>query len=336
MQVYAIEPQNYELFKFYIRCNKEPPNLRNVSIETIQKLIDDVENLKKDIEDSFQKCYTYIKDTKNRQYNQKNRNPNFLKTDIESAPPKKTCRPQNTFPLIPSLNENGVWVKSEPFFQKLPSDDVLHKLFSPLDQIAKLEQEEMEYRNDPKSKNNPHWSERMKRFVRNKMQPLPLPQSESESILECWNGINLPFQIESAQKQQSNPFHCLLNAFVEIGDPNISELTQSDKKEVPLITFSLLPQVESESYLALSFDQRLQLELQSLGLDRPDETTLPFQSEIDSYFKENKEILPQLTKFQQMFLSNVGQYREDQQQRFDKYDKSRKKLNTMEMPTQTS
>ncbi|OHT05301.1 hypothetical protein TRFO_26998 [Tritrichomonas foetus] len=220
------------------------------------------------------------------------------------------------------VNKNSVWYRAEPFFQPLPLDDEINKMFASIN-TARRRKEAI---HEPVE----HWTIRMNKFVRSKMQALPKPPpTDDHGESDFWKKIQLPFQIESMQKRNFSSFHNLLNMFVELDGP----LEKKERELKPLTYHALIPQVKSETYLALNFEQRLLLEIESLGLIPNEQdgnmkkSQSPFDSEIQAKINENdNEILPVLIELQNELVSNIDTYRKEQRIRMEKYEESQEKL----------
>jgi hypothetical protein len=115
---------------------------------------------------------------------------------------------------------------------------------------------------------------------------------------EYWTKTRPWFAIEGPQKSNSSIIGHLLNALVEVGPLPADH----DRKKLFLRAHPLLPRVARDDYLRLGFGVRLELELESLGLNEPGEgvgvrTTAPLQQEIDALRRRvDEEIMPAIRR----------------------------------------
>jgi hypothetical protein len=188
-----------------------------------------------------------------------------------------------------SPNPNNVWTRVEPFFEPLPSDAELEVLFA-----------QQELPPDVKLDKIEHWSARFRGPItrangRAVLPPGPPPPPHA--LAEYWAKTRTWFAIEPVQKSNSSVISHLLNALVEV-DP----LPPNEQKTLFLRTHPLLPNLPSDGYLRLSFEVRLDLELESLGLNAPSiapgaHTTAPLQQEIDALRRKvDDEIMPAIRR----------------------------------------
>lgn len=234
-------------------------------------------------------------------------------------------------------HKNSVWNKADPFFQDLPDNKEFEKMFSIIDAYA--ENRKNQIREIQSNEKVQHWNERMNQYVRSKMHRVPPPPPDANDISDYWKNNQISFQIEEMQKRSFSCFHYLINSFVEIdsfsqkktnsplSSPNPNEEIDTkeseeikDKKEPnPIASFSLLPQIVSETYMALSFDQRLSLEIESLELKPKNglnfKRTSPIEEEINSKMKECNDVISTLSQMRDDIMSNIDDYRRQQQER---------------------
>lgn len=264
---------------------------------------------------------------------------------------KSTGNEKPSRPVTDKVNKSSVWYKAEPFFQKLPSKEEYRKLFSIIDDIVeKRKAREKDIQNDA---NPVHWSVRMNEYVRpgKKMLKVPAPPPDANDISDFWKNAQIPFQVEAVQKRSFSCFHYLINSFIEldnipaqnsnspISSPSQNnelktkendDPTQKHREPVPITCFALLPQIESETYMALSFDQRLSLELESLGLNLPSGSVIkrlsPIEREIKTKKTENNEIISTLIEMRDSIMDNIDEFQLEQQKRDEMIEKSRAEL----------
>lgn len=210
-------------------------------------------------------------------------------------------------------NSNNVWIRTEPFFMPLPSNQDIDKIFNC--RKVPIIKESIDDAN--------HWSLRMAppscRANGKAMMP-PGPPSSSNDIAEFWKKNKAFFQIEKIQKLNCSPLHCLLNAFVELGPEDFEEakrINKEKKKENEYVRIhSLLPHIDNDGYLEYSFETRLNLELESLELNQPQKSSIddkPFQKEIvESRNDISNRIIPKLNEYHDHIMSHIDEYRKTQ------------------------
>jgi hypothetical protein len=161
-----------------------------------------------------------------------------------------------------------------------------------------------------------------------KLRQPPGPAPSLSDIGGFWKVTTMRFPIEQIQRQNFSTLHALLNSFVEVEDV---EKGKRGERGLFLQGHALLPQVPCDPYLALGFDARLQLELASLQLDKPEAESapagLPFQSEIKEDLKVlNDELLPDLQELQKFITEKIGSFREAETERTRKARESERML----------
>ena len=153
-------------------------------------------------------------------------------------------------------NKMDIWYRSAPLFGPLPDRRVIEQIF----QIAMPV-----HRDPPRAKE--HWSFELERYVLNTPEkPLkhpPQPIARNTDISKFWIDHSVPFQIETAQKYNRSTLHGLLSALVRTDLPmDAPKDPQKNHKHI------LAPHIPYHSYFSLNFDERLELELKSLELDK--------------------------------------------------------------------
>ena len=348
---FQIDPSNWDIFKVFVSGpkSKNSTDSKNIelSIDELKKIKENTEKLKLEI-DSKLNFFKSRKPEKDKHQNTMNSSRNLLALpthtlqkgerhkesfmkenyvkeshtkDKKSTQKTQRNENRNKFTLL-QVNKKSVWYTSEPFFQPLPTNDEVAKMFRPLDNMK----EWVEIKGPVQ-----HWTVKMNEFRQfPKMKTLPdLPEAENEED-EYWKEVTLPFQLEDMQKRKNSIFHKLLSSFVKLDGP-IKRDENRESKQMPLITHSLLPYALSDSYLSYTFDQRLDLEILSLGLNLPDNSNSQhgslFDEEIEEIIKENKtNLAPVLIELRDQIINNIDKYREQQEKRNEFYKASRKKL----------
>jgi hypothetical protein len=188
-----------------------------------------------------------------------------------------------------SPNPNNVWTRVEPFFEPLPSDSELALLFAQQELPPDVKVDKLE-----------HWSGRFKAPItraNGRAVFPPGPPPPPDALAEYWTKTRTWFAIEPVQKSNSSVIIHLLNALVE-DEPLPSE----EQKTRFLRTHPLLPKLAADGYLRLGFEVRLDLELESLGLNEPmvsagGQKTAPLQQEIDALRRRvEDEIMPAIMR----------------------------------------
>jgi hypothetical protein len=217
----------------------------------------------------------------------------------------------------------NVWHRCEDFFQHLPSQEQIEEMFAVIHRVP--------HPLNPKDLRPEHWSIGMADVARRSSDKLRLPPGPAPSLSDIggfWKATTTRFPIELMQRQNFSALHALLNSLVEIED--VEKGKRSDRG-LFLQGHSLLPEIQCDPYLALSFDTRLQLELASLQLDKPEvesaPAAVPFQSEIKEDLKVlNDELLPDLQELQKFITEKIGSFREAETERTKKARESERML----------
>ena len=81
----------------------------------------------------------------------------------------------------------------------------------------------------------------------------------------------------------------------------------------------LLPQLDFDDYMSYPFEERLELELKSAGLERPKEgmntVNNAFAKEIEEYKKDIRKLQPQIDELHDEIIQNLPKYRLDENRR---------------------
>lgn len=222
--------------------------------------------------------------------------------------------------VIPADKHNSldVWLRAQCFFQPLPTVSEFLNMCE-IRPIAKL----------PPPAPSEHWSFEINEIVRNsqrenkktKVLPAPGPSPAKTDISEYWKDPKhqITFPIEDIQKQNSSIMHHLLSAFVE-ADPMPRNEIDDDLDSLP--THVLLPQIEFDDYLSHSFEERLQLELQGAGLEKPIDTGLIqtddiFIQEIQHLISDREKLVPKIEEAKKEVLDSIPSYHHDERRRME-------------------
>ena len=249
--------------------------------------------------------------------------------DKEKAPEKPKNQAHVDIPKIVMEKNEQIWENTDIFFKGLPPISQLKELLTqasttpfgfPIDNSKLLSFNPTE-----------HWSVRLNKFAKeNKLKELTSINQNEEKLKKFWKTNKLPFQIENMQKKHDSPLQRLINALVE--SPPIQRA--DDGVEIPKRAkkHMLAPRIPYEPYLSLDFDQKLELELKSLGLGDPNKEQnaatgdSSFVTEIELYTDQLNHIIPQIQKYRDTILSQINdivekdkRMRESKQNLFHKY-----------------
>lgn len=207
------------------------------------------------------------------------------------------------------------WSKAESLFGRFPSNSEIDNAFSKVGEVDAL-RERLNSRSEPTA----HWSVRFKSYMRNRPKMLKLPHQQNPYCdrEEFWSKSSHRFQIEECQKRKLSTLHHLLNSFVIVSADDVVEKPK-ETNNFALFPYPLIVEArQSSSYISLTFEERLEFELQSLGLSKRDEGKKvgPFDGEMK--YRMNQiitEIVPKLTMFQKEIKDNADKFRSDIQKR---------------------
>lgn len=231
-----------------------------------------------------------------------------------------------------STNSNNIWIRAEPFFAKLPSNSEFEKIFL-FDSIPAIKEIPSDV---------PHWSTKLQSIncrANGKAVLPPGPPSSSDDMAEYWIHNRPYIQVEKMQKSNSSPLHCLLNAFVDLSPHDIEEIqskkNQQSEQKVYAPLHSLLPHIDNEGYLQYDFDARLNLELESLGLNAVQgipKKENPFKAEVKALIDKVENVnKPTIQRYHDDILPKLEEYRKDQQKRNDEIGLSEQNITEYNM-----
>ncbi|OHT11603.1 hypothetical protein TRFO_18859 [Tritrichomonas foetus] len=218
-------------------------------------------------------------------------------------------------------NPLDIWVRSAPLFRPLPTEKDIDEICRAID-TEKLV---------GTTQSRQHWSDHLRDVVRNSqresrksknqiLQPPGKPPSPNE-VSEYWRKRVPPFPIEDIQKNNRSTFHYLLSAFVEakpLPKANDDDIDSPENNDF-LLTHVLLPRIGCDDYLSHPFEERLELELQSAGLEKPTEgqecCNDVFSQEIEQYKEEINSLQPQIDLIHDEILSKLPEFVKDEERR---------------------
>lgn len=222
--------------------------------------------------------------------------------------------------VLTSGNALDIWIRSSPLFQRLPTNQDMDEICQAIDTDSTI------FSNQSKQ----HWSDGLCEIVKNSqkeskksknnqiLMPPGKPPAPND-ISEYWAKRTPPFQIEDIQKQNKSIMHCLLSAFVEAKPLPKSQESDDLSNSDFLPIHVLLPQLDFDDYMSYPFEERLELELKSAGLERPKEgmntVNNAFAKEIEEYKKDIRKLQPQIDELHDEIIQNLPKYRLDENRR---------------------
>ena len=252
----------------------------------------------------------------------------------EKDKPKQVHRAPLEIPKIVMIKNEDIWENTEIFFKGIPPVSQLKELLQdasttpfgfPIDS-AKL------FSVHPSE----HWTVRLNKFAKeNKLKELPSINQNEDKLKKFWRNNKLSFQIEEMQKKLDSPLQRLINALVE--SPPIQRIHDDEEPNLPKRArkHMLAPKIPYDPYLSLDFDQKLDLELKSVGLLNPnkDQTNASgdsaFITEIETYTDQLNKIVPKIQYYKDKILSQINEIsekdkrmRESRENLFKKYVKA--------------
>ncbi|KAH0785798.1 hypothetical protein GPJ56_010198 [Histomonas meleagridis] len=331
--VSSLQPEHFDPSSLMIDSNAILINCKRLTVssdfkpEMLKKYKEELLNVQSMLINYSRQYEEGIQQTRNlicnfsRQLKSKNSTINISKPlNIKKSGESKTpsANQTRTIDKPPSQNEKqpvsqlDVWLQLEPLFKKLPSRQELTTICHP------------NYNFDVLPKRQ-HWRdclepyvERTRRETKKKIYSPPPPPPPPTEKLDYWKTNAPPFQMEEAQKQISSTMHYLLSAFVEAKPIKTEKNANNDRQGPPI--HMLPPELPFDDYLSHSFDERLEFELQAVGLQKPDNDegeTLPFANDITEYQKEiekNQKIIDEIEK---NILDNLDKYKEQEENRIE-------------------
>ena len=125
---------------------------------------------------------------------------------------------------------------------------------------------------------------------------------------------------QNMQKRNSHTIHHLLAAIVETDPSQMPQrpITEPRKPYLPINV--LAPQLEHERYLCLDFDERLNIELKSVGLDQSQSTKMndedTFTEEIIKYKHQLLDLIPEFEKSSKMLIEKMPAFKQIEEQHY--------------------
>ena len=227
-----------------------------------------------------------------------------------------------------SGNPLDIWFMSAPLFKPVPTEEELNEICRMVLMDKPVEA--------PRVKT--HWSERMRQIViesqrgtNKKLQFPPGPPPAADDVAEYWKKRAAPFPIEDIQRHNNSVMHCLLNAFVDAKP--LPKSSDGDSRDF-LPTHVLLPRIEFDEYLSRSFEERLELELKSAGLEKPASDTGGgdsglFAQEIEQFKEELDKLRPEIERMRMEIVARLPEMREMEERRAEqlrKYEEIKRQI----------
>lgn len=160
--------------------------------------------------------------------------------------------------------------------------------------------------------------EKLKRdaCVKKKRTPLaaipgpPPPPDEQNSF---WMENAAPFPMEQQQQQNANLIHYVLSAFVESSRANRAKLSgAAEQSSDPLFFHPLPPALPFNEYMSCPFDERLEMELQAVGLQKPEDeqnnNNLPLAGDISMLEKSIEKNQEKVDRIRDEFLPKLESF----------------------------
>ena len=150
----------------------------------------------------------------------------------------------------------------------------------------------------------------------------PGPPPSPNDLSDYWINNSPLFPIESSHRQNCVSIHFLLSSFIELD----SNLLKNDfkKKSLFLPLNVLAPKLLNDKYLCFSFEDRLNFELESIGLNKSFTTISQkddtFSNEIEKLKHQIDEIEPKLEETRKKLLLDLPIYRKDEDRRINEQE----------------
>lgn len=161
-------------------------------------------------------------------------------------------------------------------------------------------------------------------------------RKETGDVSDYWKWRVAPFQVETVQRKDENLVNGLLNALVATTPTPAVEREGGDAKSGAPV-HALLPLLDFDEYLCHPFEERLEYELSSAGLEKPNDEVKweggIYHEEISMFRDELKSIEPMIEKQRVDILADLPRLRGIEQKRAEserQYLACRKRLKMKE------
>jgi len=207
-----------------------------------------------------------------------------------------------------SSNPPDMWTYIAQYFKEIPSDEKIESLFEYRSPVHRFSINE-----------NENWiskiqaiAQKAQRSSKRALSVKYLPNSSvsNHEIAQAWKERVL--MIEKTQKQNFSIIHCLLNSFV---DAIIVEYPkQPQNNYLPIHSF--VRTIESHPYLSYDFSDRLQFELESIGLTQKNMSGETHKKKFVELMKKTekrlkKDVEPVLLEIREKILRNMAMVRNE-------------------------
>lgn len=274
--------------------------------------------------------------------------PRYERSNLNNSHSERSVRGNQKNELQITGNPLDIWVRSAPLFQSLPTEDDIDKICTKIaiDNNNSFAVDRSFRKQNQNAAQSYHWSERFNEIVLasqkdskksnsgRQLMYLPQPPPSPSDISEYWNNRTPTFPISELQKENRSVVHCLLSAFVEADpdDPsqnndivasnsenNSDDEDFNDNNDNILSMHAPVPQIVYDEYLCLPFEERLEIELQFAGLEKPSHSmengSNVFTQDIEQFNKEMANLQPQIENFKNDIIQNLPSYKLDEERR---------------------
>ena len=254
----------------------------------------------------------------------KNRNANQNQTPQNPRGSERSVRSNDRVAQQSSGNPLDIWCRSEPMFAPLPSTEDITAVFRSVIESG-LKNSRMKITAPPPGSTQ-HWSitlmEKMQKMAKEnkrvpKLQQPPGPPPAAYDISDYWMEHTPDFPIEPMQKQNASTLHHLLSCIVET-----EPLPPSNRKRDLYLPLNVLaPRYKHDKYLCLDFEQRLNLELRSVGLDASTAKIITeqdtFADEIAKKREEINQLIPIVQNSAKQLIEKLPVLRKIENERYE-------------------
>ena len=158
-----------------------------------------------------------------------------------------------------------------------------------------------------------------------KLLPPPGPPPSPYDISPYWLEHSPDFPIEKMQKQSVSVLHHLLSCIVETEPIKNPPEKEEKKRDLYLPLNVLAPRFKHDKYLSLDFEQRLNLELQSIELDASTAKSIAeqdtFADEIAKKREEIIQLIPVVQSSAKQLIEKIPVYRKIETENYEEQRK---------------
>lgn len=212
------------------------------------------------------------------------------------------------------FNDKDIWKNCDQFWSGIPRQEEVDEVLS-IPEIQPF---------NPIVDKGEHWSIKFSKIAQAAkdskkrehalLPPAPPPRDEEEA--KYWRRHPPLLPAEDLQLTNSSSIHRLLSSLVEV-EPIQRERTTPKKKYLSLT--ALPPRVPFDPYMSLTFEDKLNLELKSIGLEKTEvQDEGPFYQELLSYQAALKEIEPRLKEIREEIDTRYMEFKHKEEKRRQK------------------